>query len=85
MDRTELYDKLAGILVDQLSVKKESITETSLIVGDLGADSLDMAEIAMKIKDALDYDLTDEDMKRIQTVGDVLDILQKNLEPKVRA
>ena len=85
MDRTELYDKLADILVDQLSVKKESITETSLIAADLGADSLDTAELAMKINDELGYDLTDEDMKHIQTVGDVLDILQKNLKPEVRA
>ena len=85
MDRTELYDKLADILVDQLSVKKESIAETSLIAGGLGADSLDTAEIAMKINDVLGYDLTDEDMKSIQTVGDVLDILQKNLKPEVRA
>ena len=85
MDRTELYDKLVDILAEQLNIQKESITETSLIAADLGADSLDTAEIAMKINDALGYDLTDEDMKHIQTVGDVLDILQKNLKPEVRA
>lgn len=79
MDRTALYNKLADILVDQLSIKKESITETSLIAGDLGADSLDMAEISMMIKDQFDFDLTDDEAAKIKTVKDIVECVELKL------
>ena len=76
MDRSELFDKLADILVDQLSIKKESISETSSIAGDLGADSLDTAEIAMVIKDKFEYDLTNEELAKIKTIKDIIDCIE---------
>ena len=79
MDRAELYDKLADILADQLGIKKESIAETSLIAGDLGADSLDMAEINMMIKDQFDFDLTDDEAAKIKTVKDIVECIELKL------
>ncbi len=75
MTRAEIFDKLVEILSKQLNVASSVINERSLLADELGADSLDTAEIAMIIKDEFSYDLNDEDMKKIKTVGDVVEIL----------
>jgi acyl carrier protein len=39
---------------------------------DLGADSLDQVELAMVIEDKFNIEITDEDVDRWKTAGDVL-------------
>ena len=51
MERLLIEEKVREILSSQLSISAIEIREDSLIGGDLGADSLDTAEIAMMIKD----------------------------------
>ena len=79
MDRKEIYEKLRVILSTQLSIEIDKIETSSLIARDLGADSLDTAEIAMAIHEEFGYDMSDEDVKKIKTVGDILDCLEVNL------
>ena len=82
MTQIELENKVRGILAKQLSINESEIRSDSLIGSDLGADSLDTAEIAMMIKDSFNYDLSDQEMMQIKTVKDIFDILEKNLAKK---
>ena len=72
-----IYKKLAPLLAKQLSVGEKQVTMDALIASDLGADSLDTAEIAMMIKDEFNYDLNEEEIASIKTVGDVVNILKE--------
>jgi acyl carrier protein len=69
------FNQIAAILSDQLKVPIEKVTLYSNISQDLGADSLDIAEIAMLIKDNFDHDLTDEEIGSIKTVNDLVIIV----------
>ncbi len=74
---SDIRNKVIDILADRLSRDKATITEASNIVADLGADSLDIAEIMMDLEDAFGVKLEeDQDLK---TIGDVI----KYLEGKV--
>ena len=74
---SDIRNKVIDIIADRLSRDKATITEASNIVADLGADSLDIAEIMMDLKDAFGVKLEeDQDLK---TIGDVI----KYLEGKV--
>ena len=75
MNNSEIYEKVTVVLSKQLGIGRELINEDSLIGSDLGADSLDTAEIAMMIKDEFSYDLTDGDISNIKTVRDICEIL----------
>ena len=43
----------------------------------LGIDSLTMMEIVLDVQDALDLVIEDADLRRMQTIGDVLEFLQE--------
>ncbi len=75
MSKVEVFSKIQKILAEQLHATPEKITESSDIKTDLGADSLDIAEIALVIKEEFDYDLNDQEMLKIKTVGDIVNIL----------
>lgn len=58
-------------LVDPSDVKPEA-----RIQKDLGADSLDILQLLMKLEDNYGYTIPDEELARFETVGDVLSYLQ---------
>ncbi len=63
--------KVQDILIDQLEVKREQITPEARIMADLGADSLDMVEIAMKAEEQFGSTLPDEEAEKVVTVEDL--------------
>ncbi len=76
MNKNEILSKLVPILSKQLSVEQDTIIGSASIVDDLGADSLDTAEIAMMIQEEFGYDLKDSEMQAIKTVDDIVHILE---------
>ena len=74
----EISNKVRKILASQLSLNEASIFEEASIGQDLGADSLDTAEIAMMIKDEFGVDLTDEEIIGIKTVRDIIEIIKNH-------
>lgn len=75
MTRENVYEKIRDILAQQLSLRPDNISEDSLISRDLGADSLDTAEIAIMIKEEFGYDLSDNEMLNTKSVRDLVDVL----------
>ena len=75
----DIFKKLCTLLAKQLSVDVNSIKENSRIAEDLGADSLDTAELAMVINEEFNYDLNEDEMRSIKTVKDIVDILNVKL------
>jgi acyl carrier protein len=74
---SDIKTKVIDIIADRLSRDKATITEASNVVADLGADSLDIAEIMMDLEDAFGVKLEeDQDLK---TIGDIV----KYIEGKV--
>ena len=51
MSDEEIFKKLKDIVVDQLGVSEENVTEEATFVDDLAADSLDIVELIMRIEE----------------------------------
>lgn len=66
-----VFEKIKKIISEQLEVDQSIISEGSTITGDLGADSLDLVDLAMSIEDEFDIELSDEALDKIKTVGDL--------------
>ena len=64
------------IIAEQLSVEADSITEASSFKDDLGADSLDLFELAMALEDTYSVEIPSEDLENLTTVGKVIDYLK---------
>jgi acyl carrier protein len=71
-------EKIKQIIVDQLGVDAEDVTENASFVDDLGADSLDRVELVMAFEEAFDVEIPDEDAEKISTVQNVIDYVQKH-------
>ena len=68
----ELITDVITIIAAQLSLTVDDITEDSLILDDLGADSLDIVELTTALEDKYSLSITDSEIMKIKTVSDVL-------------
>lgn len=71
------FEKIRDILAEQLDVPADSITMDSSIKDDLGADSLDIVDLAMSLEDEFDLEIPDEAVEGIRTVGDVVRYIEE--------
>lgn len=75
-----VFDKIKKILVDQLDVEEDAVTMEASIMDDLGADSLDIADIVMSIEEEFDVEVPDDQMQNIKVVGDIVKYIEENAE-----
>ena len=80
MTNEELFEKLKGMIVDQLGVDEDSITMESSFVDDLNADSLDMVELVMAMEQEFDVSIPDEVAEKVGTVGDAVEYIKSLAE-----
>ena len=73
-----MLDKIKSIVVDQLGVDEDQVTEDASFVDDLGADSLDIVDLIMNLEETFNIEIPDSDAEKVATVGDVVDYI-KNL------
>jgi acyl carrier protein len=79
MDRDEIFDKVKGVIVDQLNVEEDDVTEEAAFVDDLGADSLDIVELVMALEEEFGISIPDENAEKIKNVGDAVDFISENI------
>ena len=75
-----VFEKVRGILADQLDLDADDITMESNLTEDLGADSLDFVDIVMSLEDEFDAEFPEEDMESVKTVGDVVRYIEENIQ-----
>ena len=73
-----MLDKLREIVAEQLSVDEDEINMETSFRDDLGADSLDLYELAEMLKDEYDVEIPEEEVGNLLTVGDVIRFLEKH-------
>lgn len=65
------------IVVEQLGVDKDDVTQEKSFVEDLNADSLDLTELMMTLEERFGCEISQEDAEKLKTVGDVVKYIQK--------
>ena len=70
MAHSDTAERVKKIIVEQLGVPEEEVTEAASFIEDLGADSLDIVELVMALEEEYDIEISDEDAEKILTVGD---------------
>ena len=76
-------EKVKQIIVEQLQVDEAEVTPTASFQEDLGADSLDVMEVFMRLEDELGVAISDDEQGKIRTVGDVIEWLARALRGKL--
>ena len=74
-----VYEKIVDILAEQFGEKAESITPDTLIIDDLGADSLDVVDLIMSVEDEFEIEVPDEAAETIKTVADFVKFVEDRI------
>jgi len=73
-----IEEKVKQIIVDQLGVNAEEVTDEASFIDDLGADSLDTVELVMALEEEFDIEIPDEDAEKITKVKEAIDYIKKH-------
>lgn len=71
-------EKVKQIIVDQLGVNAEEVTDEASFIDDLGADSLDTVELVMALEEEFDIEIPDEDAEKITKVKEAVDYVKEH-------
>jgi acyl carrier protein len=72
--------RVKKIVVEQLGVKEEQVTDNASFVNDLGADSLDTVELVMALEEEFNTDIPDTDAEKITTVKEAVDYIKSHVK-----
>ena len=75
---SDAESKVREIIINELGVEAEKVTDDASFVEDLGADSLDTVELVMAFEEEFGIDIPDEDAEQMRTVGDAISYLKKH-------
>ncbi len=69
-------ERVKKIVIEQLGVKEEEVSNESSFVDDLGADSLDTVELVMALEEEFECEIPDESAEKITTVQQAVDYIK---------
>ncbi|AEK57666.1 MULTISPECIES: acyl carrier protein [Acidithiobacillus] len=71
--------RVKKVVVEQLGVNEDEVTNEASFVDDLGADSLDTVELVMALEEEFDCEIPDEEAEKIATVQQAIDYISAHL------
>ena len=73
-------EKVRAIVMDKLNVTQNQVTDNASFVDDLGADSLDQAELVLALEDEFNLQISDQDSEKIRTVGAAIEYIREHTQ-----
>lgn len=75
-----MFEDLKKFLVEELKVNADDVTMDAELSGDLGINSLELADLVYLCEEKFNVVIEDEDLHNFNTVGDVVNYLEKNVK-----
>ena len=73
-----VFEKVKKIVVANLGVEPEKVTEDASFIEDLGADSLDTVELVMGLEEEFGIEIPDDAAEKILKVSDAVKYIEEN-------
>lgn len=74
---SDIKEKVKSIIVEQLGVEADKVTDRAQFIEDLGADSLDTVELVMAFEENFAIEVPDEEAEKLRSVNDVVAYIEK--------
>ena len=78
-DRTEVFEKVKNLFVDELGIDAEKVTMEAKLEEDLDIDSLGIVEVVMAFEDEFEIEIDDEELTDVGTVGQAVNLLHSKI------
>ncbi|MEG0546048.1 MAG: acyl carrier protein [Oscillospiraceae bacterium] len=73
-----VFEKVRALISDQLEIDEDQVSMESVLLEDLGADSLDLVDLVMSFEDEFEMEVPDEELENFKTVGDIVKFIEEN-------
>lgn len=77
---SSIEERVKKIIVEQLGVREEEVSNEASFVEDLGADSLDTVELVMALEEEFGIEIQDEQAEKITTIQQTIDFITAQQE-----
>ncbi|MBL4671151.1 MAG: acyl carrier protein [Arenicella sp.] len=74
---SSIEERVKKIVIEQLGVNEDQVSNSASFVDDLGADSLDTVELVMALEEEFETEIPDEEAENITTVQLAIDYVNK--------
>lgn len=72
-----MLEKLERIIQEYTEDNSILINESTVLIADLGFNSLDLVNLACRVEDEFDIEIPDRAIKDFKTIGDVIAFIEK--------
>jgi len=79
MSNSDVFERVKGIIVEQLGADAAKVTMDASFREDLEADSLDLVELIMAFEEEFGGEISDEEAQQITTVGEAVRYLESHM------
>ena len=79
MTRAEILAAFTQLLDESASVPASLVAEDKVLIDDLDLDSLSVVEVMIASEERFGVEISDDEMKELKTVGDVVSHIEKLL------
>lgn len=79
MERAEIESKMTELLVEELGLDGDNISNESRFEEDLEVDSLGVVELLMALEDNFGVQIPDEEAEQLTTVGEAVTLVETKL------
>jgi acyl carrier protein len=77
-------ERARGVIADHFGVPASAVTETADFLA-LGADSLDMVSLTMRLEEEFNIHIEDDHVEDCRTVADALSLVRRSLKVRQAA
>ena len=71
------FEQVREIICKQLELEESDVTMDTNIKDDLGADSLDLVDLAISLEDEFEVEVPDNALETFETVGDIVRYIEE--------
>lgn len=68
-----MKDRILELIAEQFGLNTDELSDDIDLRNDLNADSIDLVELVMSLEDEFGIEVNDEDLKNINTIGDIIE------------
>lgn len=85
MEKQEIFERMASMMVDMFDLERSSITLESKLFEDLDLDSLDAIDMVVKLEELTGHRLREAELRTVRTVRDVVDLIHARFGQDIQA
>ena len=72
-----MREEVVDLIADTLEIDKEALTDDTDLARDLNVESIDLVDLVTAFEDKYDFEIPDQELKNLQTMGDIVAFVEK--------